>query len=316
MVTFVYVIIFSFIVQSTVYMIFELLGAAKQYVERGDITGIRISTRPDAIDSEVLAILKEYGVEAIELGAQSMDDRVLTLNRRGHTADDVRRASRLIKDSAFFAAGIKLSVAISPRSAFAETVVAFAVNFMCLGDIGKVFLARMHVFSAFNDYRFHAKFDKPQRSKQSCRTGTNDNDLPIATYGMVVDALELVVVRHFVDETSHTKVYEYVAMPCVDTLSQHANLVYRPCVNPLFLCHEKPYALLVERLLRRNPYVVFVNHECKVTNNNTNKQAIRQYVFCDTGENIPLCEVIALSGRSFQPNTLPVLVSRLVRLGL
>ena len=79
----------------------ELLGAAKPYVERGDITGIRISTRPDAIDSEVLAILKEYGVEAIELGAQSMDDRVLTLNRRGHTADDVRRASRLIKDSGF-----------------------------------------------------------------------------------------------------------------------------------------------------------------------------------------------------------------------
>lgn len=79
----------------------ELLRAAKPHVDRGEITGIRISTRPDAIDDEVLTILREYGVEAIELGAQSMDDTVLKLNRRGHTADDVRRASELIKAYGF-----------------------------------------------------------------------------------------------------------------------------------------------------------------------------------------------------------------------
>ncbi len=79
----------------------ELLSAAKPYVDNKSITGIRISTRPDCIDEEILDILKEYGVEAIELGAQSMDDRVLELNRRGHTADDVRRASELIKSYGF-----------------------------------------------------------------------------------------------------------------------------------------------------------------------------------------------------------------------
>ena len=80
------------------YMI-SLLDAAREF--DGVFSGIRISTRPDAIDAEILALLKEYGVAAIELGAQSMDDHVLALNERGHSAEDVRRASRLIKSFGF-----------------------------------------------------------------------------------------------------------------------------------------------------------------------------------------------------------------------
>ena len=68
------------------YMI-SLLEAAKPYLN--GFYGIRISTRPDYIDGEVLSILKDYGVTAIELGAQSMDNSVLELNERGHTASDV-----------------------------------------------------------------------------------------------------------------------------------------------------------------------------------------------------------------------------------
>ncbi|NCC86549.1 MAG: radical SAM protein [Clostridia bacterium] len=75
----------------------SLLKAAKPFIDNGDISGIRVSTRPDAINEEVLQVLKFYGVEAIELGAQSMDDEVLALNERGHTAQDVVNASRLIK---------------------------------------------------------------------------------------------------------------------------------------------------------------------------------------------------------------------------
>ncbi|MDE6658686.1 MAG: radical SAM protein [Eubacterium sp.] len=79
----------------------SLLKAAKPYIESGKIKGIRCSTRPDAIDDEVLSLLKAYGVTAIELGAQSMNDAVLSANLRGHTADDVRNASRLIKEYGF-----------------------------------------------------------------------------------------------------------------------------------------------------------------------------------------------------------------------
>lgn len=79
----------------------ELLKAAYSHVEVGNISGIRISTRPDCIDRKVLNILKQYGCTAIELGAQSMCDDVLLANDRGHTADAVRKASSLIKENGF-----------------------------------------------------------------------------------------------------------------------------------------------------------------------------------------------------------------------
>lgn len=77
------------------YMI-SLLETSQPFVTGGIITGIRISTRPDAIDKERLQLLKSYGVSAIELGAQSMIDAVLDANRRGHTAQQVRDAAALI----------------------------------------------------------------------------------------------------------------------------------------------------------------------------------------------------------------------------
>lgn len=82
------------------YMI-SLLQAAGEYVKQNKVDGIRISTRPDFIDDEVLTLLKGYGVTSIELGAQSMDDEVLEANLRGHTSKDVEDASRLIKSYGF-----------------------------------------------------------------------------------------------------------------------------------------------------------------------------------------------------------------------
>lgn len=79
----------------------ELLSAAKPFVDNGSVSGIRVSTRPDAIDSEVLTLLAQYGVTAVELGAQCMNDRVLSLNRRGHTAADVYDAAKLIRERGF-----------------------------------------------------------------------------------------------------------------------------------------------------------------------------------------------------------------------
>lgn len=79
----------------------ELLEAANRFVGVGRFDSIRISTRPDCIDEEILDILKRYNVRSIELGAQSMNDEALTLNRRGHTSEDVVRASNLIKQSGF-----------------------------------------------------------------------------------------------------------------------------------------------------------------------------------------------------------------------
>ncbi len=78
-----------------------LLSAAYSHLLNGEIDSIRLSTRPDAIDAEILARLKKFGVETIEIGAQSMDERVLLLAGRGHTAKDVENASRQIKAAGF-----------------------------------------------------------------------------------------------------------------------------------------------------------------------------------------------------------------------
>lgn len=82
------------------YMI-NLLNTADIFVKNNVVSGIRISTRPDAIDDEILTILKQYGVTSIELGAQSLDDGVLQKNNRGHNAKSVEEASRLIKKYGF-----------------------------------------------------------------------------------------------------------------------------------------------------------------------------------------------------------------------
>ncbi len=79
----------------------SLLDLAYTYVKKGLVDLIRLSTRPDAIDEERLKELKAYGVQIIELGVQSLDDQVLALAKRGHTAKDVYQASRLIKKMGF-----------------------------------------------------------------------------------------------------------------------------------------------------------------------------------------------------------------------
>ena len=78
-----------------------LFEAAKPYLDDGTISSIRLSTRPDAIDAETLVRLKKYSVQTVELGAQSLCDKVLWLSNRGHTAKEVEDAARLVKQAGF-----------------------------------------------------------------------------------------------------------------------------------------------------------------------------------------------------------------------
>lgn len=79
----------------------ELLAVAKEYKDKGLIDKIRMSTRPDAINGYILSYLKDYNVDIIELGVQSLDDEILRLSGRGHTVEDVVKASKLIKEYGF-----------------------------------------------------------------------------------------------------------------------------------------------------------------------------------------------------------------------
>ncbi len=78
-----------------------LLKTANKHIDGEKITGIRISTRPDGINNEICKTLKRYGVVAVELGAQSMDNNVLRLNNRGHSAQDVENAVKILKSNGF-----------------------------------------------------------------------------------------------------------------------------------------------------------------------------------------------------------------------
>jgi histone acetyltransferase (RNA polymerase elongator complex component) len=79
----------------------RFLKVALPYLQKGTVQGIRLSTRPDYITDEKLDLLEKYGVTTVELGAQSLVDEVLVQSARGHTADDVGRASRMIRDRGF-----------------------------------------------------------------------------------------------------------------------------------------------------------------------------------------------------------------------
>ncbi len=78
-----------------------LLKCAEKYYMENKVKSIRISTRPDYINTEILALLKEYHVKTIELGIQSLKDRVLRKSERGHTSRQSEYACNIILESGF-----------------------------------------------------------------------------------------------------------------------------------------------------------------------------------------------------------------------
>lgn len=77
-------------------LMIEFLKVAYKFIKDGSFESIRISTRPDCINQEVVDILKSYGVKTVELGVQSLDDDVLFASKRGHTAADCINAYNLL----------------------------------------------------------------------------------------------------------------------------------------------------------------------------------------------------------------------------
>jgi histone acetyltransferase (RNA polymerase elongator complex component) len=79
-------------------IITALLEETERCIREGMIDQIRFSTRPDTITPETLDLISDFAVRTIELGVQSMNDDVLSLSRRGHTAGQSREALRLLKE--------------------------------------------------------------------------------------------------------------------------------------------------------------------------------------------------------------------------
>ena len=86
-------------------LMISLLDLAEGYVRSGDVKGIRMSTRPDYIDPEIIEILKRYTVSAVELGIQSFDANVLEKSKRGHTAEQSEKAMFMLENAGFITVG-------------------------------------------------------------------------------------------------------------------------------------------------------------------------------------------------------------------
>ena len=96
----------------------QLLGLTDELYDKEIIGSVRLSTRPDYIDAERLSLLKEHHVELVELGVQSLDDAVLQRAERGHDAEVVYAAHKLLRDFGF-KTGIQLMVGM-PGQSFAS----------------------------------------------------------------------------------------------------------------------------------------------------------------------------------------------------
>ncbi|AEV68951.1 elongator complex protein 3 [Acetivibrio clariflavus] len=96
------------------------LEIANEYIQNGPVGSIRLSTRPDYIDDDILTYLKKYNVSVIELGVQSLDREVLEKSNRGHSIEDVLTSSKKIKDKGF-SLGIQTMIGL-PGDSFEKAV--------------------------------------------------------------------------------------------------------------------------------------------------------------------------------------------------
>lgn len=87
------------------------LKEVQPFLASGQIDSVRISTRPDALDEEILSLLKGFGVKTVEIGAQSMIDEILYLARRGHTAEDTVSATLRLRRWGF-EVGLQLMIGL------------------------------------------------------------------------------------------------------------------------------------------------------------------------------------------------------------
>lgn len=114
-------------------LMIRLLDKAEAYIKSGRAVGIRMSTRPDYINDEIISILKKYTITCVELGIQSMNDSVLAYLKRGHTSNDTRRAAKLLNEAEIPFAG---QMMIGLPTASLDDEILCAREICSLGAIG------------------------------------------------------------------------------------------------------------------------------------------------------------------------------------
>lgn len=105
----------------------RLLNVSAKFVKNKEIDAIRFSTRPDTIDHDRIEIIKNYPVSTIEIGVQSMNDRVLAMAKRGHSASDTQRAVALLKDR-HYQIGLQMMVGLPEEDEAGSLSTAYRIG--------------------------------------------------------------------------------------------------------------------------------------------------------------------------------------------
>ena len=113
------------------------LTMAQEFVSAGKAGGIRLSTRPDAVEEDTLQRLRQFDVTTVELGVQSFSDAVLHKAGRGHNAQCSQDACLRVKRAGFLL-GVQLMCGLPEDSR--ERSVKSAKKAMELGaDFARIY---------------------------------------------------------------------------------------------------------------------------------------------------------------------------------
>lgn len=211
----------------------SLLKAAKKHIDLGNVSSVRISTRPDKIDREILKLLSYYGVKSIELGAQSMSDEVLRLNRRGHSRQQVIESSNLIKESGF-ELGLQMMTGLYGDNN--ETSLETANMFINLNADTVRIYPTIVLKNTMLEKLFNQGSYRPQTLDEAVNLGAKllklfiKNDINIIRFGL-----------HAIDHL------QYVAGPWHDALAEltYSKMYFDFALNQLLEKHKGKYSLFV-----------------------------------------------------------------------
>lgn len=145
----------------------KLLFLANEYIVNGVVHHIRLSTRPDLINESMLEYLKRFNVSTIELGVQSLDNKVLALSNRGHDGESSVKACRLVRDYGF-ELGVQLMTGLPGDSHQITLQTAREVVFL-KPDIVRIYPALVIKDTVMHDYYRQGKY-KPQTLQEAVET--------------------------------------------------------------------------------------------------------------------------------------------------
>ena len=215
------------------------LKEVQPFLRSGLIHSIRISTRPDALEEEILTLLKEYGVKTVEIGAQSMIDEILILSKRGHQAEDtISAASRLRRCG--FEVGIHLMIGL-----LGDSYDCFLQTLDRVIDLKPDFL-RIHPTLVLRGSPLEVLWRAGKYSPLSLEEAVHwlkKGLLKLERSGIRVVRIGLQptqeLEKHLLAGPYHPALHQLIDSEIAFDMAEHLLKLYPEEREPLFLCHPK-----------------------------------------------------------------------------